>query len=260
MANDAGGWDGARNLADLGGLPLLDGGRTRAGVVWCSAAPEWLTPDGWRAARAAGLTRVVDLRNDRERERRAEHPIVDASDLAGIEVVHAPTEDPTDPEFLAECGPWLDHPKSWAPNLTRYPAKFARVFTAIAEAEGAVLVHCAGGRDRTGMVCSVLLNLAGATPEAIAGNYERGFRGAAEHRGHGMAYNSASGQWVVGPSGPALSDAELDERISARRPALLDWVRTFDAASYLDSIGVESSRLRTLLRDEVRAAASPPSR
>ncbi len=243
MSKHSADWDGARNLADLGGLPLLDGGRTRSGVVWCSAAPEWLTAEGWRAARAAGLTRIVDLRNDRERARRPEHPIVDATALAGIEVVHAPTEDPADPEFLAECGPWLDHPRSWAPNLARYPAKFARVFTAIAGADGPALVHCAGGRDRTGMVCSVLLKLAGVTPEAIAGNYERGFRGAASHRGHGMAYDPASGQWVTGPSGPTSTEAELDRMIADRRPALLDWARTFDVTGYLTEAGVDPTRV-----------------
>ncbi|WP_161606249.1 tyrosine-protein phosphatase [Microlunatus speluncae] len=249
MAKHRADWDGARNLADLGGLPLQDGGCTRSGAVWCSAAPEWLTTEGWRAARVAGLTRVVDLRNDRERGRRPEHPIVDATVKAGIEVVHAPTEDPTDPEFLAECGPWLDHPKSWAPNLARYPAKFARVFTAIAEADGPVLVHCAGGRDRTGMVCSVLLNLVGATPEAIADNYERGFRGAAAHRGHGMAYDQTSGEWITGPSGPARTAAELDRMIADRRPALLDWVRTFDVTGYLTAVGVDPVRLARTLRD-----------
>ena len=97
-------WDGADNLADLGGLPLVDGGRTAHRRVRRSAAPDRLTAKGWRAARTAGLTRVIDLRNADERGRRGE--------------------------------------------------KFARVFAAIADADGPVLVHCAGGRDRTGMVCS----------------------------------------------------------------------------------------------------------
>ena len=39
-------WDGARNLADLGGLLLQDGQRTRDGVVFRSAATEWVTTEG----------------------------------------------------------------------------------------------------------------------------------------------------------------------------------------------------------------------
>lgn len=103
-------WEGARNLADLGGFPRRDGTQTVTGRVWRSGATEWLTTSGWRAAKTAGLVSVVDLRNDIERGRQPDHPVVDPSVLPGIAVVHAPTEDPEDPLFLAECGPWLDHP------------------------------------------------------------------------------------------------------------------------------------------------------
>lgn len=73
----------------------------------------------------------------------------------------------------------LQASRSWAANLRFYPNKITRVLTAVVEAKGPVLVHCAGGRDRTGMICSMLLVLAGVTSEAVVGNYEAGFRGAA---------------------------------------------------------------------------------
>lgn len=239
-------WDGARNLADLGGLPLLSGGLTRPGVVWCSAATEWLTTDGWRAARSAGLRLVVDLRNDVERVRRPEHPVVDEKVLAGIEVVAAPTEDPGDPDFLAECGPWLDHPRSWTPNMVRYPDKFGRLFTAIADAGGPVLIHCAGGRDRTGMVCSMLLSLTGAEPGAVAQNYERGFRGAAAHAGHAMSYDPSTGGWTYEQLPHEWRPEELDEALAQRTPELLRWVEGTDVAGYLLSAGVGARRLDRL--------------
>lgn len=244
-------WDGARNLADLGGLPLAGGGRTRRGVVWCSAAPEWLTTEGWRAARAAGLRLVVDLRNDVERGRRPEHPAVDETVLAGVEVVAAPTEDPADPGFLAECGPWLDHPRSWMPNMVRYPDKFARVFTAIADSEGPVLIHCAGGRDRTGMVCSMLLSLTGVEPWAVAQNYERGFRGAAAHAGHAMSYDPSAGGWTYDQPVPEWRPEELEEALAQRIPELLRWVEGTDVTDYLVAAGIDErrlARLRKLLR------------
>ena len=183
-------WDGAKNLLDLGGLPLVDGGVTARGRVWRSAAPDSMTRGGWTAARAAGVTTVVDLRNDMERD----GPVVWPASSCGIDVVHAPTENPEDTDFLAECGPWLDHPRSWKPNLRRYPDKFVRVFDAVAAAEGGVLVHCAGGRDRTGLIASMLLSLAGVDEEAIADHYEAGFRGAGEHAAHGFGYDPSTGE------------------------------------------------------------------
>lgn len=241
-------WDGARNAADLGGLPLAGGGVTASGRVFRSAATEWLTDDGWRASRDAGLACVVDLRNDAERGRRDVHPVLTAA--TPVPVVAAPTEDPDDPGFLEECGPWLDHPRSWAPNLRRYPDRLARVFRAIADAPGPVLVHCAGGRDRTGMVCSMLLALTGVEPEAIAASYEHGFRGAGVHRGHGLAYDAGSGTWAEVDEDAWTTD-ELDEAMRSRVPAVHAWLAGTDVASYLLDAGLDPAaveRLRTLLR------------
>ena len=230
-------WDGARNVIDLGGLPLRGGGTTASGRVWRSAAPDAITAEGWESARAAGLTTVVDLRNDVER--------ADVRDVDGVTLVHTPTEDPDDPDFLAECGPWLDHTRSWGPNLARYPGKFAAVFTAIADADGGVLVHCAGGRDRTGLVAAMLLALAGVEDEAIADHYEQGFRGAAEHRGPGLGYDPGSGAWVTAPDEPWEPDA-LDAALADRRPVLLAWLRDTDVAAYLGGAGVDPPRIARL--------------
>ena len=240
-------WEGARNLSDLGGLPTQDGSQTRTGRVWRSGATEWMTTAGWRAAATAGLARVVDLRNEAERGHQPDHPVVDASALSGIDVIHAPTEDPDDPQFLAECGPWLDHPRSWETNAQRYPEKFARVFTAMAESPGPVLVHCAGGRDRTGMIVSMLLALADVEPEAIAAFYESGFRGAASHRGHGLGYDPVTGQWVSAGD-KEWGHEELGAAIADRKPVLLEWLQTADVPNYLREAGIETERLSILRR------------
>lgn len=219
--------DGARNLLDLRGLPTRNGSQTRAGSVSRSAATEWMTATGWRAAATAGLVRVVALRNEAERGRQSHHPEVDASALERIEVVHAPTEDPDDPEFLAECGRWLDHPRSLCPSARRYPEKFARVFTAIADSPGPLLVHCALGRDRTGMIVYMLLALAEVEHEAIAAFCESGFRGAASHRGHGLGYDPVTEQWVSTDE-KAWDPEELDGAIADRKPVLLAWLQAAD--------------------------------
>lgn len=242
-------WDGARNLGDLGGLPLGAGGRTKPGRVYRSAAPEWMTDKGWDDARAVGLTTVIDLRNEMERGRTDLHPELDTDAMADITVVHAPTEDPEDEEFLAECGPWLDHPRSWASNLHLFPDKIARVLDAIADSATPVLIHCAGGRDRTGMIGSVLLVLAGATQEAVLANYEAGFRGAAQHRGHGWSFDVDTGEWLP-PIDQSWSDEELEAAVADRRPAITEWLETFDVEAYaLDSSvdEVTLQRLRHLL-------------
>ena len=238
-------WEGARYLADLGGLALVAGGETASGRVYRSAAREWMTGRGWDDARAAGVTTVVDLRNEMELGQTSEHPVLGADATAGITVVHAPTEDPHDAEFVRRCGPWLDHPCSWTANLQMYPQKIVRVLDAVARATPPVLIHCAGGRDRTGMIGSFLLLLAGAAPESIVANYESGFRGAAEHRGHGWSFDQVAGEWVSSPD-EVWAEGELDAALDDRRPALLKWLETFDAPGYLISAGVDAVTRRRL--------------
>lgn len=238
-------WDGARNAADLGGLRLVDGGTTAYGRVWRSAAPEWMTKSGWQAARADGLACIIDLRNEIECGRRQAHPMIDEQALEAITRVRVPTEEPDDPGFLKECGPWLDHPRSWAPNARRYPKKFADIFTAVAVADGPVLIHCVGGRDRTGMICSMLLALNGVEHEAIAANYEHGFRGAGAHRGHALAYDPTNDEWVEQVD-EAWSTAELDDAMAERIPALMKWLAETDIEAYLLSAGLDADKLARL--------------
>lgn len=246
-------WPGGRNVRDLGGRALRGTGTTAHGRVFRAAAPEYLTDDGWAAAKAAGVRTVVDLRNaPAETGRTPDHPVIRPESLDGLAFVAAPTEDPDDAGFLRVCGPWLDHPRSWIDNTRLAPTRIARVMRAVAGAETAVLVHCSGGRDRTGMICAMLLDLAGATTDAIVEDYADGWRGAGAYAGHGWAYDVGQQTWRECHR-PAARPEQLERQLAERVPALREWVRTFDTADYLASIGLathEIDTLRALLRPD----------
>ena len=53
----------------------------------------------------------------------------------------------------------------------RYRGELARTLTALGNAEPPAAVHCAGGRDRTGIACGMALWLAGVEPDAIAADH-----------------------------------------------------------------------------------------
>ena len=229
-------WQGSFNLADVGGLPLWRGGVTRSGRVFRSARPDYLTAEGWRAARAAGVSTVIDLRNPGESTVEAGAPAVDVDSTAGIRFVSCPTEDPNDPQFMETCGAVLDHPLYYAENIGLYPAKLAEVFRAISGAEGAVLVHCAAGRDRTGMVMAMLLSMAGVTSEAIADDYVAA----------AIRFNAGLGVEPGLTAEIAHSDSVMEERIASRRSALLAWLDFLDVQSYLRSSGLSTDEIDSL--------------
>lgn len=244
-------WPGARNLRDLGGRKLRGGGVTASGQVWRSGAAEYLTDQGWAAAKAAGLRTVVDLRNaPAETQRTHEHPVVRPESGVGLTFVAAPTEDPDDDEFLRVCGPWLDHPRSWVDNARIASTRITRVMRTLAGAETGVLIHCAGGRDRTGMISAMLLALTGADEDAIVEDYADGWRGAGAYAGHGWAYDVDLHDWRQYHQ-PASSAEDLERQLAERIPALRDWIAAVDMVAYLGSIGLtdqEIDALKALLR------------
>jgi protein-tyrosine phosphatase len=151
-------WTGCRNARDLGGLPTHDGARIRPGALLRSDHHGGLTPAAVDAIRAAGVSRVVDLRWHRELA-------ADPSPFACDPIyAHVPLlMDVIDYEFTDESyGPLLDHNKEYV----------AAGFRAVAQAPpGGVLVHCHAGRDRTGTLVALALGVAGVAPEGIAEDY-----------------------------------------------------------------------------------------
>ena len=119
---------------------------------------------------------MLDLRGDHERE---EDPPADVS----VDVVHVPFMEASDKEW-EEIGPEIDAASAAAPDvatstrdvylifLERFKANVAAAIRAVANArEGGIVVHCVGGKDRTGLLSAFLLDLAGVAPEDIAADY-----------------------------------------------------------------------------------------
>jgi protein tyrosine/serine phosphatase len=152
------------NVRDLGGL-----GRIRPGAVVRMEQPKRLTEAGWAAAWAYGVRTFVDLRGDEERASdpdRAPRP-------EGIATVHV-WQDPVGTPFYEH---WtkvdsLSSPLYYPAMLAEYPERVVAGAAAIANAApGCVVFHCAGGKDRTGLLALVLLTLAGARPDEIIADY-----------------------------------------------------------------------------------------
>jgi protein-tyrosine phosphatase len=161
-------WDGCFNARDLGHIPLATGGETNWGAVVRADCIDALSAAGWSALHEHGVRTVIDLRNDDERA-------LDGSRRpAGLDTLQLPLDAIDDSDFWEDWmhGPQFATPLYYAAHLERFPERSARVLTAIAQAEpGGVLVHCVGGRDRTGQVSMLLLALAGVAPEHIAADY-----------------------------------------------------------------------------------------
>jgi protein-tyrosine phosphatase len=166
-------WDGCVNVRDLGGHPTEDGGETRFRAVVRADSVRGLSDEGWEALVDYGVRRIIDLR---WHEELAEDPPRELP----VEVVHIPLLGGREDGIGREIDALLEEVRDPAVRrslmylefLRRYPENFAAAVTAVARApEGAALVHCAGGVDRTGLVSALLLRLAGVAPEHIGDDY-----------------------------------------------------------------------------------------
>lgn len=169
-------WDGLLNVRDLGGHPTEDGGETRFGSIVRADSVRQLSDEGWEALVDYGIKTVVDLRANEELE--ADPP----SELP-VEVRHVPFME-TDRNDWQQIEEELEAAVKAAPDvagatrdvylifLERFAQNVAAAIRAVASApEGGVVIHCAGGKDRTGLLTAFLLHLAGVGTDEIAQDY-----------------------------------------------------------------------------------------
>jgi protein-tyrosine phosphatase len=165
-------WDGLLNARDLGGHPTEDGGETRWGSIIRADSVRQLSEEGWRAVVDYGVRTIVDLRSEEElaADPPAELP-VDAVHVSFFDdrpevfeqVEEASAGAATHAEATREV---------YLIFLEHFRKNVAAAVRAIAHApDGAVVVHCHGGKDRTGLVSAFLLRLAGVPIEEIATDY-----------------------------------------------------------------------------------------
>jgi protein tyrosine/serine phosphatase len=174
--------DGAVNVRDVAGLPTEDGGKTRAGRLLRGDNLQDLSPDDiTRLVHGIGLSTVIDLRSTAEL--RAEGPApLDA--VPEVRHVHCPVlpEAGTATDVVADVlltrdeadrSRYPDDPRAghYLGYLEDRPGQVVAAVRGVATAPGAALVHCAAGKDRTGVVVALALCAVGVRPDAVAADY-----------------------------------------------------------------------------------------
>lgn len=127
--------------------------------LWRMGRAEWVTTPGWQQMLDDGVTTVIDVRTQPEIRRRDHDP--DAVRPAVITRVHVPVEDVDDAAFWRRHHPYPMHPDAYPDTMATFGDRVASAINALRDAwaSGGTVLHCTAGRDRTGLVMGLLLQL-----------------------------------------------------------------------------------------------------
>jgi protein-tyrosine phosphatase len=158
-------WEGCFNIRDLGGLPAREGRSTAFGVFYRGDSVCRLTGRGRRSVIEDGVRTIVDLRRIEELEKQP-NPFANVPEQ--VRFLHLPFNDAEIEERIRAMPTGAERYRAM---LDHGIGRIGRIMSALAEAERAVLFHCFGGRDRTGMVAAILLSLVGVPRAEIVRDY-----------------------------------------------------------------------------------------
>ncbi len=233
--------EGLDNVRDVGGLPLRDGGQTRPGVLLRSASLHYLTPgDVEHLVDVLGLKLVLDLRTGREVDRDGPTAVA----RAGIETVWL--------SFLAEDGePLPEADDDLDPMVHNYLGYLSQRGENVVQAvrrlaapdAGPALVHCAAGKDRTGVLVALVLDAVGVQRSAVLADY---MLSAEQVPAMFRRWTTAAGEPMPADLTPHLPRAEVMATVLARLDAEHGTGDVGGAAGWLRANGLDVADLDRL--------------
>lgn len=234
--------EGIHNFRSIAPYPLSGGGNFRAGAIFRSGALERMTPAD--AAWLLGSVRVqtvLDLR----------HP----DELVGVSQDHGLADRVVPISIFSDSQPQSDviaelnglygegiSGGRYLHYLSIGGSQFARAFRHFAsEASYPLLVHCTAGKDRTGVLLALVMDVAGVSEADIALEYGLSDANVEQL----IEYLVATGRVLEG------NHAEIRARLATppeKMAEFLALLRTSHgtAADYLQSQGVSSVELETV--------------
>jgi protein-tyrosine phosphatase len=263
--------DGAVNVRDVGGLPTVDGRTTKPGVLLRADNLQDLSEaDVARLVDELGVRTVVDLRSTGEVHLAGPGPLKGAGvqhhhlslipewdgepDAAEVErALDTTVQEKALPALPAR--PRQKDPTDLGDHYVGYvrdagPAVGTALRVLADPDSGTALVHCAAGKDRTGVIVALALSLVGVTREAVVADYVR----SAERADKILARLKAT--TAYGPGLAEVSVADITP-VASSMEAFLDEVdREYGGPHGLAmSVGVDEE---TIARLGVRLVGTSP--
>jgi protein tyrosine/serine phosphatase len=169
-------FDGIENFRDFGGYDTAHGRPLKRGLLYRSANHTYATEADLERMRELGVAAIIDLRRPDERTREPSKRWADFQGQVVENDIESAHPDWAETMKGATLTPrwFLDDGVAYyrrGPFEPRHVDLWSRYFRTLAEAPGAIVVHCAAGKDRTGMICALTHHIAGVHPDDIMADF-----------------------------------------------------------------------------------------
>ena len=245
---------GADNVRSLKGMPTEDGRRINGHHLVRSDQLYRLSFEDWQRLEQLGVKTVCDLRSSGERDRYPSRLPAGQMQHLHLEVTGDIRADPEIAAMLANHPVAEGARRMMLEVYRRLPAMLAphlaELFGLFSSGRAPVLIHCAAGKDRTGVAVALVLHALGVAPQRIMLDYLLSARRFSELDSERQeAMSNAVNQMVKQPVSVAAIDAVLDARpeyllaayaaIDGEFDGMDSYIRRF---SGLDEAGIQTVR------------------
>lgn len=165
--------EGGCNFRDVGGYPTHEGRTVRWSRVYRAGVLSYITEGDWSSLQQRGIRAICDLRRADEREREPTRwPDAGAQALFWEDTINMPTLRSYAAQRPSTAAGMFDAMIDLYRTLPqRMASRIHGLIACIANDRLPLVVHCAAGKDRTGVAIAVLLALLGVPRELVMQDY-----------------------------------------------------------------------------------------
>jgi len=242
------------NFRDFGGYDTACGRGLKPGLLFRSANHAYATDADLERMRVLRLAAIIDLRRPDERRREP------SKRWTGFQAEVVENDIDSQHPDWAEAMRGVTLTPQWfhddgvryyrrGPFEPRHLDLYRRYFHVLAQAQGPIVVHCAAGKDRTGMICALTHHIMGVHPDDLMADFL--LTNDETRLGRKMGF---LGPWLRETTGQDVPDAALRVAVSVH-PEYLEtaFAAMREAHGSIDGYLADALGVDATLRERIHA-------